>query len=155
MSLYRRLHSEMECFIRDPPDNCSVKYASDGNPSHWIVTIIGFTETPYEGGYFYFDVLFPEDYPIHPPQITAKTPIFHCNIYENGDICLDTLGWNWESTMNFNMVIITICNLLNIQNPNLPANRDAALLIRSKGMSEFNAQARIFTRQHAIRRFDL
>ena len=44
---------------------------------HWTGCIIGPEKTPYEGGIFKVDIVFPGDYPFKPPKIKFITKIFH------------------------------------------------------------------------------
>lgn len=71
---------------------------------------------------------FSEDYPSHPPEVTFKTPIFHPNVYKNGDICLDILKSNWSPVFDVSNILVSIQSLLNDPNPKSPANGEAAKL---------------------------
>ena len=62
---------------------------------HALVT--GPFDTPYEGGFFYFYIRCPYDYPINPPRVklmsTASNQVrFNPNLYANGKVCLSLLG---------------------------------------------------------------
>lgn len=59
--------------------------------------IMGVMDTPYEGGFFYFVLKCPNDYPIHPPKVKLMTTDagkvrFNPNMYKNGKVCLSILG---------------------------------------------------------------
>ena len=61
------------------------------------ILINGPSDTPYEGGFFHFILRFPPDYPYHPPRVRLMTTgggrvRFNPNLYENGTVCLSTLG---------------------------------------------------------------
>jgi ubiquitin-conjugating enzyme E2 A len=71
---------------------------------------------------------FSEDYPSHPPEVAFKTPIFHPNVYRNGDICLDILKSNWSPVFDVSNILVSIQSLLNDPNPKSPANGEAAKL---------------------------
>jgi ubiquitin-protein ligase len=83
--------------------------------------IIGPDGTPYEGGFYMFDVEFPLDYPYSPPKIKFISPPdvrFNPNLYTNGKVCLSMLNtWNgpsWEPTLSLSKILITIQSILNI-----------------------------------------
>lgn len=54
-------------------------------------------DTPYEGGFFYFLIRCPPDYPIRAPRVRLMTTgngtvRFNPNLYKNGKVCLSILG---------------------------------------------------------------
>lgn len=60
--------------------------------------IIGPMNTPYNGGFFYFVLKCPNDYPIQPPRMRLLTTNggrvrFNPNMYETGKICVSILGY--------------------------------------------------------------
>lgn len=86
--------------------------------------IIGPQGTLYEGGYLFFNIKFPNNYPYAPPDI-SYVPInsirIHPNIYvgghsKGGKVCLSILGtWSgpkWTSIMDISTVLLTIQSLL-------------------------------------------
>jgi ubiquitin-protein ligase len=54
--------------------------------------ILGPPDTPYHNGCFAVYAKFPLDYPHKPPKIRLLTPIYHCNISQDGIVCMDILG---------------------------------------------------------------
>jgi ubiquitin-protein ligase len=127
--LARRLTKEYKELTENPIINCSATLIND-DITKWNATIIGPDDTPYAGGVFKLEIVFPPTYPINPPRIIFKTKIFHCNI--NGEsICLDILQYNWSPALSISKVLISICSLLNDPNPNSPLNGEAANLYRN------------------------
>lgn len=62
---------------------------------HALIT--GPFDTPYEGGFFYFLIRCPPDYPIRPPRVKLETTgngrvRFNPNLYRNGKVCLSIIG---------------------------------------------------------------
>ena len=82
--------------------------------------IIGPEGTPYFGGYFFFEINFPNDYPKKSPEVKFLTidnkVRFNPNLYENGKVCLSILGtWNgpaWTPVMNLRLILDSIRSLL-------------------------------------------
>jgi len=86
--------------------------------------IVGPKDTPYENGFYFFDINFENDYPFTPPKVkflTYESGVrFNPNLYTNGKVCLSILGtWSgpgWTTCLNLNTVLLSIQSLLN-ENP--------------------------------------
>ncbi|EDO49586.1 predicted protein [Nematostella vectensis] len=90
------------------------------SPIHALIT--GPFDTPYEGGFFYFLIRCPPDYPIRPPRVKLMTTgsgqvRFNPNLYRNGKVCLSIIGtWSgpaWSPAQSLSSVLISIQSLLN------------------------------------------
>ena len=86
----KRIKKELYDFGRDPPANCSAGPIGD-DLFRWKGLIVGPSDSPFEGGVFSLNVVFPLDYPFKPPKINFTTKIYHPNVNANGSICLDIL----------------------------------------------------------------
>lgn len=74
--------------------------------------------SPYEEGLFLLDVCLPSEYPLKPPKITFRTPVFHCNVSANGFICLDMLRNQWSPAMSVANCMQAILEMLKRPNSN-------------------------------------
>ena len=144
----KRLQKELSEIQKDTPENCSAGLNNTNDLFNWDATIIGPTETPYEGGIFYLKMLFPADYPFKPPKITFNTKIYHPNINSNGDICLDILKDQWSPALNVSKILLSICSLLADPNPNDPLSPEIAALYKFNN-EKFIENARDFTLRYA------
>jgi len=142
-----RLHTEIKEITQDPPCNCSAGLVKD-DINHWHATIIGPEGTPYQGGIFNLDIVFPYDYPFKPPKITFLTKIYHPNINSNGNICLDILKDQWSPALTTSKVLLSICSLLSEPNPDDPLVPDIANIYKTDKES-FNKTAKDFTSKYA------
>lgn len=83
--------------------------------------IIGPKESPYQNGYYFFDIIYPQNYPQTSPKVTLYTlnkyVRFNPNLYTNGKVCLSILGtWSgpgWTPCLSTNEVLLSIQSLLN------------------------------------------
>jgi len=83
--------------------------------------IVGPPGTPYEYGFFFYDIQFPDQYPIKPPSVKFCTGDgrvrFNPNLYVEGKVCLSILGtWSgpsWTSSLTTRTVLLSIQSLLN------------------------------------------
>jgi len=147
MSTIKRLQNELLDLKNNPPANCSAGIVED-DIYHWQATILGPEGSPYEGGIFYLQIQFPADYPFKPPKITFLTKIYHCNINSSGNICLDILKDQWSPALTINKVLLSICSLMDDQNPDDPLMIDIAnLFINNK--EEFINMAKLYTIEYA------
>ena len=112
----KRIQKELAEISLDPPENCSAGPLGD-DVYHWTSTLMGPAGSPYAGGVFFLDIVFPHDYPFKPPKVTFKTRIYHCNINSSGQICLDILKDNWSPALTVSKVLLNVCSLLTDPNP--------------------------------------
>merc|ERR1712107_974442 len=52
----------------------------------WSAALRGPRGTPYEGGAFWLGLQLPSAWPAEPPRVRFVTPIYHCNVRENGEL---------------------------------------------------------------------
>ncbi|KAK5130899.1 hypothetical protein LTR08_001562 [Meristemomyces frigidus] len=110
-------------------DDLSIAVACrDSDVRHIRASIIGPPETPYEYGFFEFEVTFGKEYPIRSPGVRCITTNggrcrFNPNIYSEGKVCLSILGtWRgnpgeeWSSAQGLESVLVSIQSLMS-QNP--------------------------------------
>lgn len=92
----------------------------------WIGTVKGPKGTVYEGLIFKLTLEFPADYPFSAPTIKFKTPCFHPNVDEQGNICLDILKEKWSAIHSVSSILVSLQSLLGEPNNDSPLNPLAA-----------------------------
>lgn len=83
--------------------------------------IIGPEDTPYEKGFFFFDIIVGEEYPFKPPTVKFCTQNgnirYNPNLYVNGKVCLSILntwdGPKWTSTQSLASILLTLQSIIN------------------------------------------
>jgi len=109
----------MAIYKEPPPGMFIVPDADDMTKVHALIT--GPFDTPYEGGFFYFIIRCPPDYPMRPPRVKLLTTgegrvRFNPNLYKSGKVCLSTLGtWSgpaWSPAQSLSSLLISIQSLL-------------------------------------------
>jgi len=144
----RRLKREYKNLVSDPPSNCSGG-PIDGDYYNWMATIMGPTETPFEGGIFILKITFPPDYPFKQPKIKFETRIYHPNIDTTGNICLDILKDQWSPALTISKVLLSICSLLTDPNPSDPLRPEVAN-IYLKNKVAYDMTVRKETKKYAM-----
>lgn len=122
-----RLIKDFKKMSTDPPQGISAT-PLENNIMEWNAVIFGPEDTPWEGGTFKLSISFNEDYPNKPPKVKFLTKMFHPNIYNDGQICLDILQNQWSPIYDVAAILTSIQSLLTDPNPNSPANSEAARL---------------------------
>lgn len=132
----------------DPPANCSAGPIGE-DLFKWEGVIMGPADSPYQGGVFKLEILFPVDYPFKPPKIQFTTKIYHPNINTAGLICLDILKQQWSPALTISKVLLSITSLLTDPNPDDPFVPEIAQLYKAN-KAKYEENARLHTLRYAV-----
>lgn len=145
----KRITKELQDIEKDPPTNCSAGPTDSNDLFNWSATIMGPSDSPYQGGVFFLNIRFPSDYPFKPPKVTFTTRIYHPNINANGSICLDILKDQWSPALTISKVLLSISSLLTDPNPDDPFVPDIATLYKSD-KNAYEKNAKEWTKKYAM-----
>jgi len=159
----KRINKELQDLGRDPPAQCSAGPVGD-DLFHWQATIMGPSDSPFQGGVFFLSIHFPTDYPFKPPKVAFTTKIYHPNINSNGSICLDILRSQWSPALTVSkvsnivlyvlsfislfQVLLSICSLLCDPNPDDPLVPEIARLYKTD-KAKYAQLAKEWTKKYA------
>ena len=113
----RRLIKDIRQLKKTPLDDHGIYYMHD--EEHFLTgraLFIGPPDTPYHGGYYYFEFKYPHDYPHRPPKVIYHTNDGHTrmnpNLYRNGKVCLSILntwqGDQWSGCQTISSTLLSI-----------------------------------------------
>lgn len=116
----KRIHSDLHGVLS--LQSCGIHvYANEDDITQVDAVIEGPMDTPYQGGFFYFKVKFPSDYPLSSPKVQLQTTgggtvRFNPNLYACGKVCLSILGtWqgpSWTAGLTLSTVLLSIQSLM-------------------------------------------
>lgn len=115
-----RIKRDILSVFKDPPPGMFIAPDAE-NITKVHALIVGPFDTPYEGGFFYFLIRCPPDYPIRAPRCRLMTTgnntvRFNPNLYRNGKVCLSILGtWagpSWSPAQCISSLLISIQSLM-------------------------------------------
>jgi ubiquitin-protein ligase len=116
-----RLLKDVKQIIKNPLIDQGIYYIHDDSDMlKGYAMIIGPSETPYFGGFYFFELTYPSDYPHSPPNVKYCTNgnniRFNPNLYVSGKVCVSLLntwrGDQWTSCQTISTVLLTLCTLL-------------------------------------------
>jgi ubiquitin-conjugating enzyme E2 Z len=140
-----RLLRDVKTLMKNPLIDNGIFYIHDDvEVLKGYAMIVGPKDTPYFGGYYFFSLNYPTDYPHSPPKVTYHTNgdniRFNPNLYKCGKVCISLLntwrGEQWTSCQTISSVLLTLCTLL-CKDPLL--NEPGII----KGHKDFDAYTRI------------
>jgi ubiquitin-protein ligase len=117
----QRLINDVKQIVKNPLTENGIYYIHDDTDMlKGYAMIVGPEETPYFGGFYFFKLSYPTDYPHSPPKVTyctnGKNIRFNPNLYTCGKVCVSLLNtWNgdqWTSCQTISTVLLTLCTLL-------------------------------------------
>jgi ubiquitin-conjugating enzyme E2 Z len=116
-----RLLRDVKNIMRNPLVDNGIYYVHDDEDLlKGYAMIVGPSETPYFGGFYFFEFNYPYDYPHSPPGVKYMTNgdniRFNPNLYVNGKVCISLLntwrGEQWTSCQSISTVLLNLCTLL-------------------------------------------
>ena len=120
-----RLIKDIREITKNPLTEHNIYYTHDeDNILKGYALIIGPKNTPYYGGFYFFIIDYPVNYPYSPPKFKYMTndgiTRFNPNLYTNGKVCLSVLntwyGEQWTSCLTLSTVLLNLCTIF-IENP--------------------------------------
>ena len=113
------------------------------------IDLEGPKDTPYEGGIFRVKLIIPNGFPSVAPKGIFMTKIFHPNISEKGEICVNTLknDWNGRQWSLYNLFEVIKC-LLIVPFPQSALNEEAGKLFM-ENYDEYFKLAKMYTKIYA------
>ncbi|MBA7693523.1 hypothetical protein ES703_102109 [subsurface metagenome] len=130
-----------------------------------VFVIIGPNNTPFKGGFFYFELIFPPNYPFIPPYIYCHTRIWHpcidcsarpgqtnINLDLVNPVLINTRS-GWRPSKVLQNIIINLMELFNLRQRSIKwinvINFEAGEQY-SENKDKFIAKARSFTNSYAL-----
>lgn len=121
---------------------------SEINIKKWSATIKGPEGTPFENGTFKLYLSFPDNYPFAAPTVTFNTQVYHPNIDQDGNICLDILEDGWTAALKIPQLLLSLISLLDDPNAEDPLRSDVAEEYIDD-IEQYNESVREHVRQYA------
>ena len=116
-----RLIKDIKYITNNPLNENNIYYKHDEEDMmKGYALIIGSEDTPYFGGFYFFEITYPNDYPHSPPLVLFKTNgeqiRFNPNLYVNEKVCVSLLntwkGDQWTSCQTISTLLLTLGTLL-------------------------------------------
>ncbi|EAN85120.1 putative ubiquitin-conjugating enzyme [Trypanosoma cruzi] len=147
-SAMRLIMRQIQDIEANPTDGVQI-HRSD-NLSELLFDLTGPEGTPFSGGIFHVVLYFEEGYPEIPPRGVFRTKIFHPNVAEKGDICVNVLKQDWKPSLGLRHVLTVIRCLLIEPNAESALNEEAARLLL-EDYDAYRRKAEMMTKIHAMK----
>jgi len=117
----KRLLKDVKQIIQNPLNEHGIYYIHDDTDMlKGYALIIGQPDTPYFGGNYFFEFVYPNNYPHSPPTVKYCTNSngirFNPNLYACGKVCISILntwrGEQWTSCQTITTILLSLCTVL-------------------------------------------
>ena len=140
----KRLMQEFKELVGNPTEGVVAGPSGEDSFFEWDAMVLGPQDTPFADGCFAARLTFPPDYPLNPPKMRFTTPLFHPNVYKNGEVCISILhppgedAFNaqesaeerWRPILGVEAILMSVISMLSAPNNDSPANVDAGVQFR-------------------------
>ena len=142
------LWRQQQELLKKSPD-CVKPIINDEDPIDIQADITGPQGTPYEDGIFRVKLFIPSEFPQLAPKGYFLTKIFHPNVSEKGEICVNTLkrDWNPKQWSLYHLFEVIKC-LLIVPFPQSSLNEEAGKMFMDN-YDEYFRVAKMLTEIHA------
>ena len=142
------LWRQQQELLKKSPD-CVTPIINNEDPIDIQADIEGPQGTPYENGIFRVKLYIPSEFPNLAPKGYFMTKIFHPNVSEKGEICVNTLkrDWNPKQWSLYNLFEVIKC-LLIVPFPQSSLNEEAGKMFM-ENYDEYFKVAKMLTEIHA------
>ena len=104
-----------------------IKPQKENDYRKWDVIMRAPEDSEYRGAKYLIEIEFLIDYPLNIPKIIFKTPMYHCNVKENGE-----LEVNWlEKGMTIDYILPRLLTLFYLQDPEVNKDSERAKLYKN------------------------
>lgn len=149
----RQVLKELQSINEEPLEGIKVQ-VNDCDVTDIQATIDGPAGTPYAGGMFRVKLALGKDFPQAPPKAFFLTKIFHPNVANSGEICVNTLKRDWKPDLGIKHILLTIKCLLIVPNPESALNEEAGKMLLEH-YEDYSQRAKMMTEIHAQVLFDV
>eukprot|EP00494_Astrolonche_serrata_P028104 UN28369 len=140
----QRIMKEIHRIKSNPIPGINVDF-NEENVAEVQASLEGPDSTPYEGGVFRVKIIFSSSFPEEPPKGLFMTKVFHPNVSESGEICVNQLKRDWKSSLGLKHILLIVRSLMIHPNANSALNAEAASLL-NQSYKLFAQRAKLITR---------
>ncbi|CAD8067526.1 unnamed protein product [Paramecium primaurelia] len=141
---------QLQMIIKQPIDGVHV-ILNEQDVFDIQADIDGPVDTPFQGGVFRCKLILPPQFPQMAPKGLFNTKIFHPNVSEKGEICVNTLKKDWNPNQwSLKNIFEVIKCLLIVPFPESSLNEEAGKLFM-ENYDEYFKRAKLLTNIYALK----
>jgi ubiquitin-protein ligase len=158
LSAIKRIASDLKEIQKYPLEGVAVVPRED-DMGRWSVFMEGPRGTPFEGGVYELELVFPKNYPEAPPTLRFVSQFWHPNVYREGPVCISMLhaagddqmsgesfDIRWKPINSVSSVLNSVMLMLMEPNLSSPANVDASVEWRDD-IAAFKTKAKVLAQR--------